>query len=282
MRPTEPSLTARGAAAHRAAHQVHDGGAIFADPFVRRLLGAEVCMRADQDAADPSRRPLRLFVAARTRFAEEALAASVGRGVRQVVILGAGYDTFALRNPYARLGLQVFEVDHPATQDWKRARLVEAGFVVPDCLTFVAVDFEQQNVERRLAEEGFRADLPSFFSWLGVVPYLRRESVFTILRFIAALPELDLVFDYAEPLENSPLDQRARTAAFEERVAAVGEPLLSFFDPDEIAREVRRFGFTDLEDLAAVELINRFSPMPLNVRVAGGGPHVLHARRVRG
>jgi methyltransferase (TIGR00027 family) len=143
VKDDRPSLTARGAAGHRAAHQQLDSGSVFRDRFAREILGAEGCAEADERARDWGLRPLRLLIAARSRFAEEALAATVAAGLRQAVALGAGLDTFALRNPHAQRGLRVFEVDHPATQAWKRRRLAEAGLDVPPLLTFVPVDFER-------------------------------------------------------------------------------------------------------------------------------------------
>ncbi|MFW8644925.1 class I SAM-dependent methyltransferase [Rhizobium beringeri] len=123
MRASEPSRTAIGAAAYRAAHQSMDGGAIFLDPYARRILGEVACAEADLKAQDPPRDPFACLWRRESRYAEDCLGLSVARGVRQAVILGAGLDTFALRNPHA--GLKVFEVDHPATQSWKQMRLDE-------------------------------------------------------------------------------------------------------------------------------------------------------------
>src|SRR5271157_2024662 len=122
MQPEEPSRTALGAAAHRAVHQVLERGRIFSDPLAVRILGADAETTLRDAENNPARRKLRLFIAVRTRFAEDALAAAVARGVRQLVVLGAGLDTFAYRNPFGEQ-LHVFEVDHPATQAWKRERL---------------------------------------------------------------------------------------------------------------------------------------------------------------
>jgi methyltransferase (TIGR00027 family) len=141
-----PSRTALFVAAYRAAHQTLDGGRIFADPFALRILGELAHTGIEEAADDPAQRLLRLFIAARSRFAEDCLSAAVSRGVRQVVILGAGLDTFSLRNPHAELGLRVFEVDHPATQSWKRERLRQEGLATPSLLTFVPIDFERQDL----------------------------------------------------------------------------------------------------------------------------------------
>src|ERR1700761_7725292 len=127
MQTGQPSRTALSAAAHRAAHQVAEAGRIFSDPLALKILGPQADAIVAQMTTDPSRRGMRLFIAARTRFAEDALAAAVARGVRQLVVLGAGLDTFAYRNPHEAASLVVFEVDHPATQGWKRARLADAG-----------------------------------------------------------------------------------------------------------------------------------------------------------
>src|ERR1700753_548582 len=134
MRDGLPSLTARGAAAYRAIHQTHEGAAIFRDPFAEKILDDETRTALNAIAADPAHRGMRLFIVSRSRFSEEALAASVARGVQQVVGLGARHDTFSLRNPFA--DVRVFEVDFPAPQAWKRERLDEAKLAIPETLTF--------------------------------------------------------------------------------------------------------------------------------------------------
>jgi len=279
MQGMQASLTARGAAGHRAVHQTLEGGAIFTDPFACAILGEEALAVARQDAADPAKRPMRLLVAARSRFAEDALAAAVARGVRQAVVLGAGLDTFALRNPHADRGLLVFEVDHPATQLWKRERLAQAGLGVPASLTFVPVDFERQNLADQLPANGFRSDRPAFFVWLGVVPYLTREAITATLTFIASLPGSEVVFDYSEPLENYAPERRARAAALAARVAALGEPFLSHFDPGTLASELRAIGFTEVEDLGLSDMAVRYFGVPKSDAPSGAGPHVIRARR---
>ena len=191
-----------GAAGYRAAHQVLESGKVFADPFARAMLGPEADAIIAGLSADPAQGPIRIFMAARSRFAEDCLGAAVSRGVRQAVVLGAGFDTFALRNPYSELGLRVFEVDHPSTQAWKRKRLAEAGFAAPASLSFAAVDFESQGLGAGLLAAGFRPDLPAFFIWLGVVPYLERAAIAATLDYIASVPGSEVVFDYSEPLEN--------------------------------------------------------------------------------
>lgn len=279
MRAGEPSRTARGAAAYRAIHQSLEGGAIFRDAFASRILDEKTRGGLAEMAADPSLRPMRLFVAARSRFSEDALAAAVARGARQVVVLGAGLDTFSLRNPHASRGVRVFEVDYPPTQDWKRRRLEEAGIAVPGTLVFAPIDFERQSLAEGLARAGFQADRPAFFQWLGVVPYLTRAAISATLDFIAAIPESEVVFDYAEPYENYPAERRASVIAVAESAAARGEPWLSFFDPPELSAMLRGKGFEIVEDLGRGELAERFYGELKQGITPGAGPHVLRAQK---
>jgi methyltransferase (TIGR00027 family) len=275
----QPSQTARGAAAYRAIHQTVDGGSIFNDPFAAKILDDETRATLDATAADLSFRPMRLFIAARSRFSEDSLAASIARGVRQVVVLGAGLDTFSLRNPYAGQGVRVFEVDHPATQGWKRERLREADIAVPASLTFAPVDFERQNLADGLAAAGFHANRPAFFQWLGVVPYLTPDGFAATLDFIAGVPESEVVFDYAEPIENYPAAHRARIMALAESVAARGEPWLSFFDPVELTELLHNKGFGVVEDLGLAGLSERFYGNLKQGIPIGPGGHVVRAQK---
>jgi methyltransferase (TIGR00027 family) len=280
MKNGQPSRTALAAAVQRAAHQTLDGGNIFKDPVARVVLGREADALIDLVAADPTQRQMRIFLAARSRFAEDCLKAAVSRGVRQLVVLGAGLDTFSLRNPHAALGLKIFEVDHPATQAWKRARLLEADFAVPATVRFVPVNFANQSLAEELNAAGFQAARPAFFCWLGVVPYLRREAISAILRTIAGLPGSEVVFDYSEPLENYSLARRANVAAVAARTAAMGEPWLSYFDPAEIAKNLREQGFSELEDLGLADIAVRYLGAPAGRQTIDAGPHVIRARRV--
>ena len=281
MQTGQPSHTARGAAAYRAIHQTLDGGVIFSDPLAASILDDETRARLDETAADPSLRPWRLFIAARSRFSEDTLAGCVARGVRQVVVLGAGLDTFSLRNPHAGQGVRVFEVDYPATQTWKRERLKQAGLAVPTSLTFAPVDFERQSLADGLKTAGFQADRPGFFQWLGVVPYLTREAVSLTLDFIAGVPESGVVFDYAEPFENYPDDRRADVMTIAARAASRGEPWLSLFDPAELSKMLRNKGFGIVEDLGMAGIAERFYGALKQGIVIGPGAHIVRAQKAR-
>jgi methyltransferase (TIGR00027 family) len=283
MKHDSPSRTAQSAAMRRAAHQLLDRPPVFEDPYALRIIGpeAEVELRgADSRHSDPRSRGLRAFIAARSRFSEDALAEAAGRGLPQYVLLGAGLDTFAYRAAQTYPHLAVFEVDHPATQGWKRQRLSDAGIAVPETLTFAPVDFECETLADGLARAGFDTGQSALFAWLGVVPYLTREAIMATLRFIAGLPKgSEVIFDYGEPPQarDSAL-QRAALAAMRERVAAAGEPFRSFFAPDELLRDVAALGFSHVEDFDADVLNARyFSGRTDDLKLLGRG-HLLLAR----
>ena len=176
MQIGKPSRTAWAAAAHRAAHQVLEQGSVFADPLALRILGKDAETVVREAEVQPFGRRMRMFIAARTRFAEEALAAAVEQSVRQVVVLGAGLDTLAYRSKLCDR-LRIFEVDHPTTQAWKRQRLKDAAIPLPGSLTFAPVDFECETLAKGLITAGLDATQQTFFTWLGVVPYLTAEAV---------------------------------------------------------------------------------------------------------
>jgi methyltransferase (TIGR00027 family) len=276
MEPGQPSRTALAAAAHRAAHQILEEGRIFRDPLAVRILGQDADTIAREAAEHPSRRRMRLFIAVRTRFAEDALAAAVERGVRQLVVLGAGLDTYACRNPFGER-LRIFEVDHPATQAWKRDRLAEAGIPLPGWLTFAPVDFERESLAEGLAAAGFDPGQPAFFTWLGVVPYLSEEATWSTLSFIAGLKGgAHVVFDYSDPPESFTPEARAAHDERAERVAALGEAWKNYFDAATLHPRLTELGFKEIEDLGPPQIGSRYFPnRPASIADKGG--HVLRA-----
>jgi methyltransferase (TIGR00027 family) len=273
----QPSRTALAAAAHRAAHQVIEEGRVFRDPLALRILGDDADALVQKAQSRPAGRPMRLFIAARTRFAEDALAAAVARGTRQLVVLGAGLDTFAHRNPHAAAGLAVYEVDHPATQAWKRDRLAGAGLAPPPSLTFAPVDFERETLAGGLGAAGFDAGRAAFFTWLGVVPYLTRDAILATLRFVAGLGGGgEVVFDYSDPPSAMTAERAAAHAVRAERVAARGEPWLTYFTAPELDAELRALGLTEIEDLDPPAIAARFFGAA-GERVPAAGGHVIRA-----
>ena len=253
MKEGRRSGTAERVAMRRAAHQLYDQPLIFEDPLAVRILSEDAAARVRDSAEEeqtPWARGFRLYMATRSRIAEEELARAVERGVRQFVVLGAGLDTFAYRNPFAEL--RVFEVDHPDTQAWKRERLRHAGIAIPDSMRFAPVDFERDTLQHGLEAVGFRTDAPAFFSWLGVVPYLTRVAAVATLTFVAGLPRgSGVVFDYSIPREMMSDAERRAFDLLAERVARAGEPFRLFFDPAQLEVDLRALGFTEVEDESA-------------------------------
>jgi methyltransferase (TIGR00027 family) len=275
MKPNQASLTARSTARSRAAHQILDNPRLYDDPVAIKIIGAQASAKISSSPDSYQTvyaTHLRAFLVARCQYAEQALSDALQQGVRQLVILGAGLDTFAYRNPHPPQLLQVFEVDHPATQAWKRERLTAAEIPIPESLRFVAIDFEKDSLADRLPQAGFKTDLPAFFSWLGVSMYLPAETVLGTLKSIANLsaPGSEIVFDYA--LAPDQLDP-ANLASFQARagrVAAAGEPWKSTFEPEQLAAELNLAGFTVVDDLGSDGLNARFfNNRTDELRVAG-------------
>jgi methyltransferase (TIGR00027 family) len=235
--------------------------------------------------ADPRRFERRLFasglrahLAVRSRVAEDALASAVNAGVRQYVVLGAGLDTFALRN--TEPSLRIFEVDHPSTQAWKRQRLKEASITEPPNLTFAPVDFERQRLETELEGAGFAPGQSAFFSWLGVAPYLEEHTIWSTLRWVvtAVGDHGGVVFDYAAPPPRWNLALRALCAMLAARVAAVGEPFRSYLQPDVVVRTLRTLGYASVEDLDCTEINRRYFAARTDGLKLRGLAHIVIAR----
>jgi methyltransferase (TIGR00027 family) len=246
------SKTALGVAIRRAAHQLADHPPVLDDPIAVRMVGSGYPRQMER-AMHAVARDFRAFMAVRSRYAEDRLAAAVAQGVPQYVVLGAGLDTFAYRNPFP--SLRVFEVDFPATQEWKKAKLGEAGIDLPVGLTFVPLDFEHQTLQNGLNQAGFNPEAAAFFGWLGVVPYLTLEAFRATVGAIARLPAGSAVsFDYALAPETLSLLGRIAFNALAGRVAAAGEPFQLFFTPDRLESELRQAGFRRVEQLDSDQL----------------------------
>jgi len=280
MREGTPSRTAWRVALRRAAHQVFDQPIIFDDPLALRILGLTNSSNWDAEGLRAPNRPhsvsLRAFLVARSRFAEDTLTAAVYEGVRQYVLLGAGLDTFAYRNPFPQL--QVFEVDHPDTQAWKLHQLEDHDIDVPQQAHHVAVDFHHDDLAERLRSTGFDPSQPAVFAWLGVVPYLTDEGFTATLNFLSSCaPGSVLIFDYGMPRHALPPLERLALDSMSARVAAAGEPFRLFFMPDEIHHRLHQSGWQLLHDLDRNAINTRyFSGSDLHVLSSGG--HLLAAR----
>jgi methyltransferase (TIGR00027 family) len=278
MKPNEPSRTALMIARQRAAHQVLDHGSILYDPFAMKILREQ-----EKDVLQfANQHPLasigRLITTARSRIAEDALSRAVERGVRQIVILGAGLDTFALRNPHGAQQIRIYEVDHAATQAWKRQRLGEAQIALPPWLILVPVDFERDDLEEKLAAAGFEQNLPAFFTWLGVVPYLTEEAIGRTLDYMSSIQNSEVVFDYTEPPEAFSEEMRETVTKRTEQLEKIGERWASRFEPAGIAAILRSHGFSAIEDISFQEIASRFGGAVQGLAPGHAGVHVVHAR----
>jgi methyltransferase (TIGR00027 family) len=285
------SATAIGTSLMRAAHARLDDPVLLDDRWGERLIRDDerAAVRAAHDGVELyaalRRHPSYGNVILRARYTEDALEQAVARGVGQYVIVGAGLDSFALRRPAWARELDVFEVDHPATQKFKLARLAEAGEPEPAGVRFVAADLGEVSLDAALTGSGFDAARPAFFAWLGVTPYLTREANLTTLAAIARAGrggdpgESELVFSY--------LDQRVfergnwpeRTQRVRDAVAAAGEPWVSGLDPDALGELLHGVGFELIENLGPDQIAARYRASGLRpssnsyiaeARVSGG------------
>ena len=219
----------------------------------------------------------RLFTAARSRIAEDALSEAVESGIRQIVILGAGLDTFALRSPHSALEIRIYEVDHPDTQAWKRERMAEAQLPLPQWVTFVPVDFERGDLGEALVGAGFQQNSPAFFTWLGVVPYLTQDAIGSTLNYMASIQNSEVVFDYMEPPQAFSEEIRELVTERTEQLEKIDERWASRFEPAGIAAILRSHGFCDIEDINFQEITSRFGRAVQGLAPGQAGLHVVHA-----
>ena len=289
MNEAQPSRTALRVALRRAAHQVMDTPLVFPDPFAVRILGPEAAAelaRTPKAARRPHSAALRAWVVARARYAEEVLAAKAGSGKSaettqkaqcQYLILGAGMDTFALRNPYPHV--RVFEVDHPATQAWKRERFQAAGFTLPETASWVPVNFERDDLHDQLLAAGFEPRIPTVTAWLGVVPYLTPAAFAATAGVLSTFaPGSAVVFDYSQPRAALPPVEQLMHDSLAARVAAAGEPFLLFFTPATLAATLCPCGLLVGADLGSYDLNSRyFAARTDGLTLRGSASRLCHA-----
>jgi methyltransferase (TIGR00027 family) len=276
MENIAPSRTALATALMRAAHTRLDPHPLINDSWGDRLVPESTRIEIRDEALLRSRAYPNVIT--RTRYAEDALQAAVSRGIHQYVLIGAGFDSFALRRPAFSMDLQIFEIDFPATQTLKIQRIKECGVSLPDSVHFIAADLSQEGLAAALARSSFERDRLTFFSWLGVTMYLTREANLATMRSIAscAPARSELVFTYFD----ARLFQ-AQSEAFrelEQRVAAVGEPFLSGFDPATLGAALADCGLELVEDLDGTESTARYDRDGAHGLGQSGFSHIALAR----
>lgn len=304
---TRTSYTALATALMRSIHTRLDPRPLFDDPWGERLVPDE--MKAEFTAAieqslehQPGRKqqleqitqwtgslldsamrtqPTYGGVVLRTRYTEDALAEAAARGVRQYVIVGAGFDAFSIRRPSFARELEIFELDHPATQAFKRERIAALDVSLPESVHFISVDFRHEGVDDALRRSSYRSDIPAFFAWLGVTTYLPLDANWATLRAMAsvAAPGSELVFTYIDakafdPAHMTPTMERLRAGA-----AALGEPWISGFDPKRLPEELQAVGWQIVEDVRNEMLLTRYERIPSDHLHTGRNGHLLRARR---
>jgi methyltransferase (TIGR00027 family) len=254
VKDQDASRTALATAYLRAAHQLLDPEPhIFDDPMALPLLGSgarERICREPQRYGSPAALALRAHVVLRARYTEDQLALAVARGAAQYLLIGAGLDTFALRQaPWARQ-LRIIEVDHPSTQELKQAHLAAAGLVPPENLMFASVDFEQESLDTAIRRLGILRDVPTFFSWLGVTMYLTEAAIDTTLRCLCTFaPGSEAVITFLQPAA----DPASASSALAARVSEVGEPFVSTFTPERFEHTLLAAGFREVHMLTPAE-----------------------------
>jgi methyltransferase (TIGR00027 family) len=301
MVESSPSRTATVTSLMRALHSRCDASPLLDDPWGDRLvppsererMSQRILARMDSEARARALQAPDSFldkfllanasfpgVVIRSRYAEDALREATIRGLRQYVLIGAGFDSFALRRPAFSDVLEIFEVDHPATQTMKTHRISECGISLPQSVHFIAADLAKEDLVTALARSSFRSEEAAFFSWLGVTVYLTREANLSTLRAVATCgaPGSEVVFTYVDQIEFAPDRSLSPHNENAEAVAAIGEPYMSGFDPNEIANDLMRVGLELVEDLDGKGMRERYAGASATILQPPASLHIALAR----
>ena len=260
-RPAAPDTTAVRVARWRALHvQIDPPPHVLEDEIGLRLAAPEDNWRQRPDMDPEATKFFRASIVARARFVEELVAEQVGRGVHQYVLLGAGLDTFPQRRPDIASKLRIFEVEKPGAQAWKRRRLIETGFGIPEWLRFVPVDFEAgASWWEQLTAGGFDAAKPAVVASIGVTMYLTKDAIMATLRQIATLaPDSTLVMTHILPLELVEPEERILREMAQKTAREGGTPWISFFTPQQMLLLAREAGFRKAQHVSAIDLTERY------------------------
>lgn len=281
MEKDQPSRTSEAAAVHRAVHQlIDDEPKILLDPVAQRIVEMPKDIHY-VEASKPVFKQLRSRLVMRSRYAEDCLADAVAqRAIHQYLILGAGLDTFAFRQPSWARWIRIFEVDHPATQRDKRERLERARLRAPSNLRFAPLDFETMSLSDGLNACGFDFDSRTFCSWLGVTHYLTEEAIDRTLEVVRGLPKgSEIVFEYAIALELLSREEQEQIAEAELRKKTMGinEPTLTRFTPSQVQAKLRQIGFSEAIDLSTEDAHERYFKGRQDGLAADPAAHLMRA-----
>jgi methyltransferase (TIGR00027 family) len=282
MAEKQSGLTAIAMAYSRAYHATHDSHKIFDDFLADSLFTPEERAQTNRDwasmlkyiapelaATNPDPTTALAWVVQltngpitlpRSRYAEDSLGKAIQAGVRQYIILGSGLDTFAYRRPDLSDRLQIFELDHPATQAMKQNRVTRAGWKHPSNLHFVPIDFTKESLSSALGRSPYNSTQLSFFSWLGVSFYLHREVVFDTLRDISSntVQGSTIVFDYLDADAFIPEKVSKRVQQMQRMAAQLGEPMKAGFDPLTLSASLIQVGLRLEENLTPADIEARY------------------------
>ena len=263
MPDQKSSRTALGSAYLRAVHQLFDAQPqILNDPITPLLIGPAALEEISNPInryRSPRFRELRANIVLRSRFAEDRLANAVLRGVKQYVILGAGFDTFAFRQPPWAKELKILEIDHLATQEMKCSMLLASRILIPKNVEFAHVDFEHESLRDVFTRYHISAKIPTFFSWLGVTMYLKEDAIDGVLEAVAKFPvDSEIVLTFSQRSDPEVAVSRDGYPPLAQRVASVGEPFVSYFDQEEMEIKLCSAGFSKVEFLSRSEAESRY------------------------
>ena len=274
MSQRNASGTAWGTLYIRAVHQLLDAQPLILDDSTSLILLGEATATEIKKNHKHHRtleaRALRTTIVLRSRFAEDRLAEAVERGITQYIILGAGFDTFAFRQPSWANKIKIFEVDQPATQAQKRSRLADAGVAIPANLHFVDIDFERESLREGLIRHGVSLNEASFFSWLGVTMYLQEEAIDAVLHTVSEFPKKsEIVFTFIQPPDLLSGEETKFYSSLSKIVERAGEPFVSYFTHAAIEKKLKDFGFKSVVFLSKEEAEKLyFSQRPKDLCIA--------------
>ncbi|MBV1881160.1 MAG: class I SAM-dependent methyltransferase [Pseudomonadales bacterium] len=261
MKQIQRSRTAEGAAAVRASHLQDDTPVVFADRFAlplstlpwQKAVTNSVLNKIVFGTLMRPLTPIKGQVLARARFTEDRALAAIKGGMKQVVVIGAGLDSFCLSHPELKDSVTVYEIDHPGSQRFKQAQLAKAGIEIPPNLEFVAADLEREDLASALKKSSFDSSQPAFFYWLGVTVYLSKEAIFSTLNALVqvAAKSSELTFDYATSFDEIMRGQKYKIRLLQAYTQLSGEPLIdNNFTTEQFIKDVCELGYTLRENMS--------------------------------